>query len=678
MHFRKYSRQYLIDVILFFIFVIATLTQEYFHFQNPFVSAFSVVYVLIYPAKFLLALVDLRMRSMSLMAIICVATAIGTIEFLGMSISVAGSALGMAIFTKASVQIVMTLSILFLMVISRDLKIPAIKVDAPHYLYLSVFLIVLACLGSVLMTQYQENIVNLVFWVLILIVSMVLILKKDLTTQTKLMMVFSISLSCLLNYVVIANFITGYDIFYEYSVANTTMAEGVWNIDFGSNVNAMLSITVFAPAMAWLGNTDLLWILKLVFPAIFSLVPVAVFIFASKMGNEKAGVLGALLYILIQGFLFEMPSIARQEIGEVFLISIFMVAMMDEFTPYQKATLGTIFGFGLITSHYATTLLFFGLTGLYYIIRLMFRAKDKPFFTGWHLLTIIVIEMTWLLYVGSKGVMGSIFQVIDSVYSAVFNEMSFTSTVVADRVSASVSLLHTIGKYGFILTIGIIALGVLARLYQRRKNMDNYTALATAFGVLMVVSLTASNFLVLFGDIRMISLLLIVAGAMFYFGLSWFFNLPLLRTQRKRMMYAAAAIVAIYMLFNSGLAYSIANDGPISIALSNDILYPKFSDPDLKTASWTQSHLVTDQQIAGDRLGRAVVGGYGWFNVDRDNKLISPIDKGELIYLGTRNVVEMKYADPLGVDHPISIDQMYTHPIVYCTEDSRVQFVYLR
>jgi uncharacterized membrane protein len=665
----------LIDAILFFVFIISILAQEYFHFQNLFVSAFDIGFVIIYPAKYILALVDLKLRSFSLLAILCVATGIAMIEFLGMSISLVGSTFGLALFTRDSVLVVMAVTVLLFMIVSRDIKIPSIKIDMPNYVYLSVLLIIISCLGSVLMTQYKEDIVNLLFWGLVLVVTLLLVMKKGLSLQTKAIMIFAISLSCLLNISLISNYLTGWDIFYEYSIGNTTIAQGAWNINQGSNVNAMLSIAVLGPAISWLGNIDLLWTFKLVYPILFSLVPIGVYIFASRMSNETAGMIAALLFILIQGFLFEIPAIARQEIAEIFLITILMVAMLKDFSDFQKAALGIMFGFGMVTSHYATTLLFLIIMVIYYVVRFAFRAKDKPIFSAWHMLTLVVIELTWLLYIGSQGVLGSVLEIVDSVYNAVVNEFNITSSVVADRVSSPASFLHEIGKVSFILTIVIVALGVLVRLYQKRKNIDNYTCLMVAVGLLMVVALTASNFLVLFSDIRIISLLLIVLGPMFYFGLAWIMGLPLLRLQRNKMMYVVALFIGAYLIFNSGLVYAITNDGPTSIALNNNLVFPDFSNSEIKQAMWAQNDLAAKQLISADQINRNVVGGFGWFNVDRDNKNISYVDSGELLFLGNRNIETMKYVDANGLDQPISLSTIWNNPIVYCSENARVIYV---
>ncbi|HEY3420764.1 MAG TPA: DUF2206 domain-containing protein [Methanomassiliicoccales archaeon] len=675
MHLRKYSRQYLIDVMLFFAFVVTILTQEYFHYSNPFVSAFDVIFIIVYPAKFILGLLDLKMKSVSILGLICAASGIAIIDFFGMSISLVGGVLGMALLTRVNVLLVMSAVILILMVISKDLRIPSTKVDMPHYVILSALLVVMSILGSVIMNQYKENIVSVAFWFLVLITAMILVLKKDLTLQTKMVMVFAIALSSLLNYVVISDFITGYDIFYEYSVANMTISQGYWNIDFGSNVNAMLSIGVFAPVLSWVGNIDVLWIFKLVYPFLFAIVPVGVYLLASKMANDNAGVIAALLFILIQGFLFEMPSLARQEIGELFLISLLIVAMFVDFTEFQKAALGIMFGFGLITSHYGTTLLFLGILAIYYVVRVLFKAKDKPLFSGWHVLTLIVIELTWLLYVGAKGVLGSLHQIGNSVYTSVVEELSFTSSVVADRVGSATSLVHSIGKYAYILMVVIVALGVLAKVYHKRKGIDSYSALCVGFGLLMVISLTASNFLVLFSDIRMVSLVLIVVGSTFYFGLTWIMGLPGLRRFKNRTMHVAAVFIAVYLLFNTGLVYALTNDGPTSIALSTDVVYPNFTDAELKQAMWTQSSLISGQMISADRIGRIVCGGFGWFNIDRDNHMFNPVDPGELMYLGHNNLEQMKFYDTKGLEHPISVDSLWANPVVYSSEYSRTLYI---
>ncbi len=673
MHLRRYSRQYLIDAILFLVFMMAVLCQEYFHFQSPFVTAFAIGFILIYPAKHVLALLNLKMNSIAFLTVLCVGVGIAMIEFLGMWISLAGTVFSYPLFSRGPVLMVLGTAILLFMVLSRDLKLPSIKIDSFNLVSLSVLLVIVSSLGSILMTQYNDNRVNLMFWVLVAFTVVILVAKKGHTTQTKLIMLFALSLSALLNLTLISNFLTGWDIFYEYNIANATMAQGSWNFGLGSNVNSMLSIAVLAPAVSWVGNLDSLWTLKLVFPILFSLVPVCIFLLASRLVDENTGIIGALLFIFIQGFLFEMPGIARQEIAELFLILILLVGFLGVFSDLQKATLGIMFGFGLIASHYATSLIFIFLILLYFIVRMVFRAKERSIFTKRHFLTIVAIEVTWLLYVGSFGVLKSILGVGGGIYDAVVNDMSITSSVVSDRVSSPASLLHTFGKVVFIVIMGLLALGLLTRLIQKRKNIDNYTALAISFGGLLVVSLTLSNFLKSFSDIRMIALLLIVLGVMVAFGLKWVLSLPGLRLLRPQMMYFAAIIIVSAVLINSGFAYSVMNDGPTSIAL-NDITYPKFSNSEINGAMWVQDNLTKGQYITVDGFQKMVVGGFGWFTIDRDNYDILHVDRGELIFLGERNIKELKYISKDAIDIPISINSLWKNPTVYHSNTTRILF----
>lgn len=677
MKLRKYSRQYLIDAVLFLGFILSIICQEYLQIQNPIISTFALVFVLIYPAKYILALLKLKMESIAVIAILCVAIGIVMVEFLGMSVSLVGSALNVPLFTKESVLISVTGTIFIFMIFSKDFIIPSIRFALSPYIYLSILIIIISCFGSVLMTQYQENIGNLFFWVLVLFTTSLLILKKDLTSQTKTIMIFSISLSCLLNIVLISNFLTGWDIFDEFSIVNTTIAQGAWNVNLFSNVNSMLSIAVLAPSLSWLSNLDILWTLKLVYPIVFSLVPVCAFIFGSKMVNEKAGIIGALLFIFIQGFLFEMPGIARQEIAEIFLATILMVAFMVEFSDYQKAALGILFGFGLITSHYATALLFIFIIAIYFIVRFVLKVKEKPIFSVRHFMTLIAIELTWLLFIGSRGVLLSLNQIVQQIYNASANEFSVANNVVSNRVSSPTSTLHTIGKYVFILAMGIIFIGILSRLYKKRRNIDNYTCLIAAFGLLLVTSLTLGNFLSDFSDIRMITLLLIVLGTSFCFGIFWIFGIPGIRRHRNMMLPLVAVFIALYIIFNSGLAYSIFNDGPTSITLNNNTVpqYPEFTDSEIKGAMWSQSNISRGQMIIADSYYTLVVGGFGWFSRDLNQTDTIHGESGELIYLGGINLQDRGLITQSGPINPISIDSIWNYPTVYNSHDVRILFV---
>lgn len=133
-----------------------------------------------------------------------------------------------------------------------------------------------------------------------------------------------------------------------------------------SNVNAMLSVVMLAPIFSILYNIPLIWIYKIIYPILFSLVPIGLLKVFQKQTNDKVAFLSCFYFISILTYYSEMISLARQQIAELFLVIIIVVMLDENLTLTNKAIMYTIFGFSLAVSHYGLYYLFiFSLLLLY-------------------------------------------------------------------------------------------------------------------------------------------------------------------------------------------------------------------------------------------------------------------------------------------------------------------------
>ena len=94
---------------------------------------------------------------------------------------------------------------------------------------------------------------------------------------------FIISLSLLLHTSLISSYIWGADINTEYIYSNLVLVNSHWNWTITNDVNAMLSIVMIAPIYSVFLNLNLVWLLKIVYPTLFELVTLVLFIIFKKV-----------------------------------------------------------------------------------------------------------------------------------------------------------------------------------------------------------------------------------------------------------------------------------------------------------------------------------------------------------------------------------------------------------
>jgi uncharacterized membrane protein len=166
---------------------------------------------------------------------------------------------------------------------------------------------------------------------------------------------YFIALSTLVANTARSNYLVGWDIHQEYYVFRLTNFYNYWNINaFKDAYNACLSITILPTIVHNLTGLEPIQIMKFFYPLVISFLPVIVFQIGSKLTNQKLAYIGAFAFLLQSQFISQLPALARQGIAFVFF-----ALMIDVLLTKRQALLRTItftlFGIGMIFSHYSTT-----------------------------------------------------------------------------------------------------------------------------------------------------------------------------------------------------------------------------------------------------------------------------------------------------------------------------------
>jgi uncharacterized membrane protein len=174
-------------------------------------------------------------------------------------------------------------------------------------------------------------------------------------TQLALVL-FGVALGLMWSFSLRGHFVYGFDITKEYRVLASTYSTGVWNASSARNpYAAMLSLTVLPSSLHALTGLSILTLLKLVYPALFALFPVAVFGLARRFVRPQYAFIAAAFPIVQPYFFGEIPAVARQEIALLFFVVLLAAVLDDRLRGRQRWALITLFALGLVVSHYTTT-----------------------------------------------------------------------------------------------------------------------------------------------------------------------------------------------------------------------------------------------------------------------------------------------------------------------------------
>ena len=216
----------------------------------------------------------------------------------------------------------------------------------------------LSILGTQLVNIYHSNILLLILIPLISIVPMVIIFTKFIRKELYPLAICMISVALLFHVSLITNYITGVDIHVEYYLANLVRINSIWDATIANSYNAMLSIVMLGPIYSLICGMDLTWVFKIIYPLLYSLVPVGIYLVCNRQVNSKISFLAAFFFIAVNTFYAIMISLARQEIAELFLTLILLVVVTKPLNATAQKALFLIFSASLIVSHYSISYIF--------------------------------------------------------------------------------------------------------------------------------------------------------------------------------------------------------------------------------------------------------------------------------------------------------------------------------
>lgn len=461
------------------------------------------------------------------------------------------------------------------------------------FLYLLPFF---AIFGAYSVNYSQNNF--LLIFMMVFIASIVLLIGFDIFIPKKFypLAVFLISFSLLFHNSLISDYIWGWDIHYEYFYANDVIKNSLWDSTIYGNVNAMLSIVMLAPIYSNISGVSLTWILKIIYPLIFSLVPLGLYRIFRKQTNDRIAFLAVFFCVSFFTFYTEMLALARQQIAELFLILILFLLIDKNMNKIKRSLLYIIFAFSIIVSHYGISYIFMALLIYVWCIFYIFK-KYKPEnlninINSYSVLLYVTFVITWYMYISSSSVLSTIVhiggQISDSIYS------DFLNPATADPVSQitkaegasilmreTISPLHEISKYLHLISQFSIVIGFFTVLlkYSKMKFEKEYIAFSLGNLMILLASIAIPYFANSLNTTRLYQITLIflapygiIGGITILDSITRAINPGRPNDFGGRSIRLISIFFVVYFLFNSGFIYEITKDNPDSISLSKETI----------------------------------------------------------------------------------------------------------
>ncbi|MEB4210081.1 DUF2206 domain-containing protein [Mycobacterium sp. 94-17] len=215
--------------------------------------------------------------------------------------------------------------------------------------------------------------------------------RRSLNESTIIVTIYLLSLSLLLMTSLRGWLITGHDIQREFRVFDIASSHDLWYMPwFPDAYNACLSLNILPTIIQRTTGIPELYVFKAVYPTFFALCPVLVYLIARRFASKPVAILGVVYFVAFPTFFTDMPFIARQEVAFFFLATALLL-ITDDGIPVRTRQIGfTVFGAGVILSHYSTAYVLLGVLVIGWILTGARKVVEKqpaqyrrrPFISG--------------------------------------------------------------------------------------------------------------------------------------------------------------------------------------------------------------------------------------------------------------------------------------------------------
>ncbi|MDR0372311.1 MAG: DUF2206 domain-containing protein [Nitrososphaerota archaeon] len=483
---------------------------------------------------------------------------------------------------------------------------------------------ILSIIGAYVVNTTGNNFILLIMILAIAALFTISVFSKGTKSHTfYAFAVAMIALALLMHVSLISNYILPYggDSPVELYVFRGTELNSHWNPVFMipddeayGRYNAMLSITILPTVYSNMLGLDPTWVFKLIYPLIFTLVPVGLYLLWQPYVGKKLGFIATFLFMAQLTFFTEMLALNRQMIAELFFVLLLLTLLNKKMPREGKFIAFALFSFGLIFSHYALAEIFLFLIFSAWVVSVIYIKRPSFNLQFSFVMFFFVAMFLWYIYVSGAVVFNSFVSFtgyISAQFGDFFNPASRGQAVLTGLgLAGSPSPLNTISRGFAYLTEIFIVLGCFALI--RKKSPFRFERDYAVFSILAVVFLV---FLTLIPGLanalsmtRFYHILLMILAPFCAVGM-WLMAQYL--SKHKRQLVFSLLVVGIlvpYFLFQTNFAYEVAGSESWSVPLSSyrmssTLLYGHvgFIDPfSVHGANWVSANVPYEYNIYGD------------------------------------------------------------------------------
>jgi uncharacterized membrane protein len=515
--------------------------------------------------------------------------------------------------------------------------------------------------------------------VLIALIAVLIGFDKFIPKNLYPLAVFVIAISLLFHRSLISMYIWGWDINYELYLINLVKLNTIWDPTMQGTCNAMLSLVMLAPIYSIITNMDITWVFKIIYPLLFSLVPLGLYRVYQKQTDDRIAFLSCFFFVSVGTFYGEMLTLARQQIAELFLVLLILLLVDKNMNKTKRSFLFIVFGISLTVSHYGLSYIYmFCLISAWLILVLMdspaIQRVSDIFFTKFSrykreklagnpvstnvenrtisstfVLLFITFTLTWYMYVSSSSAFNTIVHIGDHIASSIYADFLNPEATEGLRMMLAQTqpgLLHEVCRIiNYLNQIFIIIGGIVLLLkYREMKFEREYGAFSVVNLAILFAAVSVPFFASSLAMTRVYHITLfflapfcVIGGITVFRALSKVVRIAWTNKSVRISLKILSVYFVIFLLYSTGFVWVVAEGQSGSIALNSTKDCPRFNDQEVLGAKWL-TEVKSSNPIYADEYRRLLLGSFEWGQVRTLTFDVDKIPDDSYIYFGSLTI----------------------------------------
>lgn len=528
---------------------------------------------------------------------------------------------------------------------------------------------VFSVIGTIWVNAYNNNLILLSMIIAISSLFVIAVTSKKLfPPKLYPIAVLVIALSLLYHCSLISNYITsfGSDVSREYFIFRNTQKNAYWiptnpyeDIRYG-RAHSMLSVTILPTIYSNLLNVDPTWVFKILYPLIFSFVPLGLYKVWKGGFGSKYAFISTFLFMSNETFYTEMLGLNKQMIAELFFVLLLFTILKKKMKPNTKMTCFIVFSVALVISHYALAEIFVSFVSLALIFLIAMKRPSRNITIGM-VVFFFVVMFSWYIYTSGSAAFDSFLSFGEYVYNSLgdfFNPTAREPVVLRGLGLESPPIIWNAISRGFAYaTEFLIVAGLIGSITKRGKVHSDrdffiFSLIAMVFLALLILVPGLSKTL---NMTRFYHVLLFFLAPSSVIGAELLVRLVFKQKGARAQLWISILLLIVlipYFLFQTGFVYEVTGSTGWSLPLSKHridayrlrALLGYIDERDVFSVRWVLKNVdIQNTQIYADISSRNnVLFTYGMVSVNDVIVLsnVTSVTENGIIYLNRLNVIE--------------------------------------